>query len=151
MRKASFIWPWEKSVKKLLVSSLQNTHHSFCVKQNYLRVVFDNPLFIAMEGKSSSNKIGLMPSIVINTFLNAFYKISSYWRAVWTSLQFISMSIMSLNQSIGQSYFFTSFKNKIHSPLYQIREQTFENQVSKVIVFTLDVNMGSREAVAKCD
>ena len=49
------------------------------------------------KGKSGSNKVqGLMPSIVINAFINAFNKISSYWRVVWTSLQFICMSIMSL-------------------------------------------------------
>lgn len=47
-----------------------------------------------------------MPWIEINAFLNAFNKISSYWRAVWTSLQFICMSIMSLNQSIDQSILF---------------------------------------------
>ena len=48
MRKASFIWPWEKSVKKN-TSQFFTKHNSFCVKQNYMRVIYFNPLFIAME------------------------------------------------------------------------------------------------------
>ena len=131
MRKASFIWPWEKSVKKILISSLQNTTVFVWNRTIWGWSMTIHSLF-QWEGKSGSKMVGLMPWIEINAFLNADNKISSYWRAVWTSLQFICMSIMSLNQSIDQSilfFFFTSFKNKILSPWYQIREQTFGNQV----------------------
>ena len=50
------------------------------------------------KGKSGSKKVGLMPSIVINAFIKMrlIKSSSSYWRAVWKSLQFICMSIMSL-------------------------------------------------------
>ena len=50
------------------------------------------------KSKSGSKKVGLMPSIVINAFIEMrlIKSSSSYWRAVWTSLQFICMSIMSL-------------------------------------------------------
>ena len=150
MRKASFIWPWEKSVKKILITSLQNTTVFVWNRTIWGCSMTIHSLF-QWEGKSGSKMVGLMPSIVINAFIKMRFIKSRpiggrYGRVC--NLYVCPLCLASLiNQSVNR-IFFTSFKNKIHSPWYQIREQAFGNQV---IVFTPDVNMGSGDEVAKCD
>ena len=75
MRKASFIWPWEKSVKKN-TNLFFTKHNSFCVKQNYMSVIYDNPLFIPME-RQKWLKEGWFDALNSNQcfYKNAFNKI----------------------------------------------------------------------------
>lgn len=131
MRKASFIWPWEKSVKKILITSLQSTT-VFVWNRTIWGCSMTIHSLLQWEGKSGSKKVGLMPSIVINAFIKMRLIKSRpiggrYGRVC--NLYVCPLRLASLiNQSINQSIVFFLLPLRTKSIHHDIR---FENRPSE--------------------